>query len=104
MLARVARRVDELVEHLLALLPRHAELARGAAASESQDDATRAHRSRRRADDEVAALSVDAEKANDQRAAKLCKQIARAVERELSYPGQIKVHVIRETRSIRFAV
>ena len=34
----------------------------------------------------------------------LSKQIARAVEKELSYPGQIKVSVVRETRAVRFAV
>ncbi len=47
---------------------------------------------------------IDARNANDQKAHKLCKEIARALERELSYPGQIKVTVVRETRAIRFAV
>ena len=47
---------------------------------------------------------IDAKNANDQKAHKLCKDIARALERELSYPGQIKVSVVRETRAIRFAV
>jgi ribonuclease Y len=31
------------------------------------------------------------------------KDIARKVEAEMTYPGQIKVTVIRETRSIDFA-
>ena len=47
---------------------------------------------------------VDAKKAGDQNAYELSKEIARAVERELSYPGQIKVSVIRETRAVRYAV
>ncbi len=47
---------------------------------------------------------VDAKQASDQRAYALCKEVARAVERELSYPGQIKISVIRETRAVQFAV
>ena len=47
---------------------------------------------------------VDADASNDQVAYNLCKKIARALERDLSYPGQIKVTVVRETRAIRFAV
>ncbi|MCP3979889.1 MAG: ribonuclease Y [bacterium] len=47
---------------------------------------------------------LDAEQADDQSAHRLCKQIARTLERELSYPGQIKVSVIRETRAIQFAI
>jgi len=33
----------------------------------------------------------------------LSEQIARKIERELQYPGQIKVVVIRETRAVDFA-
>lgn len=47
---------------------------------------------------------VDARETTDKQAYGLCKQIAKAVERELSYPGQIKVGVIRETRAVRFAL
>jgi ribonuclease Y len=47
---------------------------------------------------------VDADEASDQKAYELCRKVARAVEKELSYPGQIKVNVIRETRSVRYAV
>jgi ribonuclease Y len=33
----------------------------------------------------------------------LSKDIAKKIESELTYPGQIKVTVIRETRSVEFA-
>jgi ribonuclease Y len=33
----------------------------------------------------------------------LCKEIAKKIEKELSYPGQIKVTVIRETRAVEYA-
>jgi ribonuclease Y len=47
---------------------------------------------------------IDAGQISDQKTHGLCKKIARAVERDLSYPGQIKVSAIRETRAVRFAV
>jgi len=37
------------------------------------------------------------------RASALSEEIARRVESELQYPGQIKVVVIRETRAVDFA-
>jgi len=40
---------------------------------------------------------------DDGRAAELSDQIARKIERELQYPGQIKVVVVRETRAVDFA-
>jgi ribonucrease Y len=40
---------------------------------------------------------------DDGKASALCEQIARKIERELQYPGQIKVVVIRETRAVDFA-
>jgi ribonuclease Y len=33
----------------------------------------------------------------------LAKQIARQIEEEMTYPGQIKINVIRETRAVEFA-
>ena len=33
----------------------------------------------------------------------LSRDIARAVEAQLSYPGQIRITVIRETRSVEYA-
>jgi ribonuclease Y len=47
---------------------------------------------------------VDAERVADDGIHPLSKEIARAVEKELAYPGQIKVNVIRETRSVRYAL
>jgi ribonuclease Y len=40
---------------------------------------------------------------DDERASLISHQIARDVEKELEYPGQIKVTVIRESRSVDFA-
>ncbi|HEX4573636.1 MAG TPA: ribonuclease Y [Gemmatimonadales bacterium] len=40
---------------------------------------------------------------DDGKASTLSEQIARKIERELQYPGQIKVVVIRETRAVDFA-
>jgi ribonuclease Y len=47
---------------------------------------------------------VDVRQTRDDTAYALSKDIARAVERELAYPGQIKISVVRETRAVRFAV
>ena len=33
----------------------------------------------------------------------MAKEIAKRIERELEYPGQIRVNVIRETRSTEYA-
>ncbi len=46
---------------------------------------------------------VDSKKIGDEQAIWLSKDIAKKVESELTYPGQIKVTVIRETRSIEYA-
>jgi ribonuclease Y len=40
---------------------------------------------------------------NDDAIFSLSKDIAKKVETELSYPGQIKVVVIRETRAVEYA-
>ncbi len=47
---------------------------------------------------------VDARAVDDDGAQSLSREIARALERELAYPGQIKVSVVRETRAVTFAV
>ena len=46
---------------------------------------------------------VTPEKVDDARAGQLSDEIARKIENELQYPGQIKVVVVRETRAIEFA-
>ncbi len=48
-------------------------------------------------------IIVDSERIADEQALWLSKDIARRVEAELTYPGQIKVTVIRETRAIEYA-
>jgi len=40
---------------------------------------------------------------NDAQASQLARDVARRVESELEYPGQIKVQVIREMRAVEFA-
>jgi ribonuclease Y len=39
----------------------------------------------------------------DEEAVLLSREIARDIEREIEYPGQIKVTVIRESRSVEYA-
>ena len=46
---------------------------------------------------------VRPEDVDDLTAAKLAKDVARNIENELQYPGQIKVTVIRETRAVEYA-
>jgi ribonuclease Y len=46
---------------------------------------------------------VQPDKLNDNDAVLLARQISKKIERELQYPGQIKVTVVRETRTVEFA-
>jgi len=48
-------------------------------------------------------IIVTPEEINDLDAIKLSKEIAEKIEKDLKYPGQIKVNVIRETRAVEFA-
>ena len=48
-------------------------------------------------------IVVDSSDVSDPNAVILSKDIAKKIESELTYPGQIKVTVIRETRSVDFA-
>jgi ribonuclease Y len=43
------------------------------------------------------------EKVNDAEALQLAREVVKKVESELTYPGQIKVTVVRETRAVEFA-
>jgi ribonuclease Y len=47
---------------------------------------------------------LDAKDTTDEQAYALSKEVARRIERELQFPGQIKVSVVRETRAVQFAV
>ena len=46
---------------------------------------------------------VNASRATDADAVRTCREIARAIEEQLDYPGEIKVTVIRETRAMEVA-
>lgn len=46
---------------------------------------------------------VGSEKINDQDAEKISYEIAKKIQDEMTYPGQVKITVIRETRSVAFA-
>jgi ribonucrease Y len=48
-------------------------------------------------------IVVESEKISDEETVWLSKDIAKRIENELEYPGQIKVTVIRETRAIEYA-
>ena len=48
-------------------------------------------------------IIVDCDTVSDEQVHWLCKDIAKRIENELTYPGQIKVTVIRESRSVEFA-
>ena len=46
---------------------------------------------------------VGAEEVSDDQAARLSTEIAQRIQEEMTYPGQVKITVIRETRSVAFA-
>jgi ribonuclease Y len=46
---------------------------------------------------------VEPDKINDDMATVLSKDISKRIENELTYPGQIKVIVIRESRAVEYA-
>ena len=46
---------------------------------------------------------VGAEKVTDKEAEELSFEIAKKIQNEMTYPGQIKITVIRETRAINYA-
>ncbi len=48
-------------------------------------------------------IVVEGKTIDDDRAFLMCKDIAKKIEKELTYPGQIKVTVIRETRAVEYA-
>jgi ribonuclease Y len=48
-------------------------------------------------------IMVESDHVSDEETVWLSKDIARRIENELEYPGQIKVTVIRETRAVDYA-
>jgi len=46
---------------------------------------------------------VESEKVTDEKASELAFQISDKIQTEMTYPGQVKVTVIRETRAISYA-
>ncbi len=48
-------------------------------------------------------VMVDAENVTDERAAELSFEISQEIEKEMQYPGQIKITVIREMRAVAYA-
>jgi ribonuclease Y len=46
---------------------------------------------------------VGAQNTDDSKAAKICRDIARAFEEQLTYPGEIKITVVREARFTEIA-
>jgi len=48
-------------------------------------------------------IMVQSEKVSDEEAAIICRDAVKKIESELSYPGQIKVTVIREVRAVDYA-
>ncbi|MSR56759.1 MAG: ribonuclease Y [Planctomycetaceae bacterium] len=48
-------------------------------------------------------IVVDARQVNDREAARMAHDIAKAIEQALTYPGEVKVNVLRETRHIEIA-
>jgi ribonuclease Y len=48
-------------------------------------------------------IIADSQQLDDPAAAKLCRDIAHAIQEQLTYPGEVKVTVLRETRNVEFA-
>lgn len=48
-------------------------------------------------------VMVESEKITDQEAEKICFDLSQRIQNEMTYPGQVKVTVIRETRSVSYA-
>ena len=48
-------------------------------------------------------IVVESDQVSDEETVWLSKDIAKRIENELEYPGQIKVTVIRETRAVEYA-
>ncbi len=86
--------------------PRHPRVLRQAPREARGASPIRSRACRKRSPSRPAARSASssrASKISDEEAVWLSKDIAKRIENELEYPGQIKVTVIRETRAVEFA-
>ena len=48
-------------------------------------------------------VMVDADNVSDEKASQISYDISQKIEKEMQYPGQIKITVIREMRAISYA-
>ena len=48
-------------------------------------------------------VMVESDKVNDNQSSELSFKISQKIQTDLTYPGQVKVTVIRETRSVNIA-
>lgn len=48
-------------------------------------------------------IMIQPEKVNDEKMVIIARDIAKQIEEEMDYPGQIKVHLIRESRTVEYA-
>ena len=48
-------------------------------------------------------MVVDSSRIDDDKAAEAARSIAKQIEQELAYPGEIKVTLLRETRVVEYA-
>ena len=48
-------------------------------------------------------MIVGAEKVSDQEADHISLDLSKKIQNEMTYPGQIKITVIRETRAVNYA-
>ena len=48
-------------------------------------------------------MLVDAQQVDDSGTLKLAREIAKRIEDELSYPGEVRVTLMRETRAVEYA-
>ncbi|MBN8565922.1 MAG: ribonuclease Y, partial [Flavobacteriales bacterium] len=46
---------------------------------------------------------VESEKVSDEQASKLSFEVSQKIQTEMTYPGQVKITVIRETRAVNIA-
>jgi ribonuclease Y len=48
-------------------------------------------------------IIVQSETVTDEEAARMAREVAQKIESEMTYPGQVKVTVIREVRAVDYA-